>query len=109
MRPFSTQVRWQNALPANQELGVVDLMPGEPVHLQTQAIGQCNLSAGRVVRRRRVALTNSVTRVSLPSLARIWGSLFPDIDRNGRFETAVGRSDSIILRAHPIRSTRLFI
>ena len=84
-------------------------MPGEPVHLQTQAIGQCNLSAGRVVRRRRVALTNSVTRVSLPSLARIWGSLFPDIDRNGRFETAVGRSDSIILRAHPIRSTRLFI
>jgi lipopolysaccharide/colanic/teichoic acid biosynthesis glycosyltransferase len=84
-------------------------MPSEPLHLQTQALGQCNLSAGRVVRRRRVALTNSVARVSsLPSLARICGSLLPEIDRNGRFETAVGRGDRI-QRARPMLITGLFV
>src|SRR6267154_280074 len=95
---------------ANQELGVVDLMPGEPVDLRTQAFGQCNLSPGCVVRQRRVALTHSVARVSsLTSLARIYGSLLPEIDGNGRFKTAVGGSESINLRAHPILSTGLFI
>ena len=94
----------KTSLLANQKLGVIDLMPGEPLHLQTQALGQCNLSAGRVVRRRGVALTNSVVRVSVPSLARIWGSRLPDIDRNGRFETAVGRGG-----ARPIFITGLFV
>ena len=90
---------------------MIDLMPGEPVDVRTQAFGQCNLSPGCVVRQRRVALPHSVARVSssLTSLARIWGSLLPEIDRNGRFETAVGRSESINLRAHPILSTGLFI
>ena len=93
---------------ANQELGVVDLMPGESLDLRTQAFGRCNLSAGHVVRRRRVALTNSVARVSsLLSLARIWGSLLPEIDRNGRSETAVGRADRIP-HARPI-ITGLFV
>src|SRR6266576_1556109 len=85
-------------------------MPGEPLDLRTQAFGQFNSSPGRVIRRRRVDHTNSATRVSsLPSLAEILGSLLPELDRNGRYETAVGRTDSIILRAHPIRSTGLFI
>ncbi len=102
-------MRWQNALLANQELGAVDLMPGEPLHLQAQALGQCNLLAGRVVRRRRVALTNSVAQVSsLPSLSRIWGSLLPEIDHYGRSETAVGRGDRI-QRARPILITGLFV
>jgi lipopolysaccharide/colanic/teichoic acid biosynthesis glycosyltransferase len=94
---------------ANQELGVVDLMPGEPLDLRTQAFSRCNLSAGHVVRRRRVALTSSVTRMSsLASLARIWGSFLPEIDRNGRHETAVDRGDSI-LRARPILITGLLV
>ena len=106
MQPFEHMSPPENT----QQLGVVDLMPSEPLHLQTQALGQCNVSAGRVVRRRRVALTNSVARVSsLPSLARIWGSFLPELDHCGRFQTAVGRSDSIILRAHPILGTGLFI
>ena len=78
-------------------------MPGEPLDLRTQAFGQFNSSPGRVIRRRRVDHTNSATRVSsLPSLSEILGSLLPELDWNGRYETAVGRSDSIILRAHPI-------
>src|SRR6266478_8074847 len=94
---------------ANQELGVVDLMPGEPLDLRTQAFSGCNLSAGRVVRRRRVALTSSVARVSsLPFLARVWGSFLPEIDGNGRYETAVDRGDSI-LRARPILITGLLV
>ncbi len=94
---------------ANQELGVVDLMPGEPLDLRTQAFSGCNLSAGHVVRRRRVALTSSVARVSsLPSLARIWGSFLPEIDRNGRYETAIDRGDSI-LRARPVLITGLLV
>jgi lipopolysaccharide/colanic/teichoic acid biosynthesis glycosyltransferase len=94
---------------ANQELGVVDLMPSEPLDLRTQAFSRCNLSAGHVVRRRRVALTSSVARVSsLPSRARIWGSFLPEIDRDGRYETAVDRGDSI-LRARPILITGLLV
>jgi len=89
---------------------MVDLMPGEPFDPRTQAFGQCDLSPGYVVRRRRVALQHSVARVSsLASQARIWGSLLPETDHCRRFETAVGQSDSIILPAHPIRSTGLFI
>jgi len=94
---------------ANQELGVVDLMPGEPLDLRTQAFSRCNLSEGHVVRRRRVALTSSVARVpSPPSLARIWGSFLTEIDRNGQYETAVDRGDSI-LRARPILITGLLV
>ena len=82
-------------------------MPGEPLDLRTQAFGQFS-SPGRVIGRRRGDHTNSATRVSsLPPLAEILGSRLPEIDR--RYETAVGRSDSIILRAHPIRSTGLFL
>src|SRR5260370_29716373 len=81
---------------ANQELGVVDLMPGEPLDLRTQAFSRCNLSAGHVVRRRRVALTSSVARVStLPSLAKIGGSFFPVFDRNRRYITSIDLGDSI--------------
>ena len=94
---------------ANQELGVVDLMPGELLDLRTQAFSRCNLSEGHVVRRRRVALTSSVARVSSPpSLARIWGSFLTEIDRNGQYETAVDRGDSI-LRARPILITGLLV
>src|SRR6266849_3468381 len=94
---------------ANQELGVVDLMPSEPLDLRTQAFSRCNLSAGRVVRRRRVALTSSVARVSsLPFLARIWGPFLTEIDRNGRYETAVDLGDSI-LRSRPILITSLLV
>ncbi len=94
---------------ANQELGVVDLMPGEPLDLRTQAFSRCNLSAGHVVRRRRVAFTNSETRASSPPfLASILDSLLPEIDRNERLETAVGRGNSIP-RARPILSTGLFV
>ena len=84
-------------------------MPGEPLDLRTQAFSRCNLSAGHVVRRRRVALTSSVARMSsLQSLARIWGSLLPGIDHYGRFETAVGRGDSIV-RARPMLITGLLV
>ena len=84
-------------------------MPGEPVDLRTQAFGQRNSVSGGVVRLRRVKLTNSSTRLSsLPPLAEILGSLLPEIDRNERFETAVGRGNSI-LRARPILSTGLFV
>jgi len=94
---------------ANQELEVVDLMPGEPLDLRTQAFSGCNLSAGHVVRLRRVVLTSSVARVSsLPFLARIWGSFLPEIDGNGRYETAVDRRDSI-LRAGAILITGLLV
>jgi len=83
-------------------------MPGEPLDLRTQAFDQCNSLAGRVVRRRRVALTNSETRVSfVPSPAEILGSLLPEIDRHGRFKTAVGQGNSIP-RAHRILSSGLF-
>src|SRR6266478_5213531 len=94
---------------ANQELGVVDLMPGEPLDLRTQAFSRCNLSAGHVVRRRRVAFTNSETRVSSPPfLASTLDSLLPEIDRNERLETAVGRGNSIP-RPRPILSMGLFV
>ncbi|HXN93347.1 MAG TPA: sugar transferase [Candidatus Acidoferrales bacterium] len=84
-------------------------MPSEPLDLRAQAFGRCNLSAGHVVRQRRVALTSPVARVSsLPSLARIWGSFWPEIDGNGRYETAVDRGDSI-LRARPILITGLLV
>ena len=84
-------------------------MPSEPRDLRTQAFSRCNLSAGHVVRRGRVALTSSVARVSaLPSLARIWGSFLPEIDRNGRYETAVDLGDSI-LGARPILITGLLV
>jgi lipopolysaccharide/colanic/teichoic acid biosynthesis glycosyltransferase len=84
-------------------------MPSEPLDLRAQAFSRCNLSAGHVVRRGRVALTSPVARVSsLPSLARIWGSFLPEIDRNGRYETAVDRGDSI-LRARPILITGLLV
>src|SRR2546421_365696 len=84
-------------------------MPGEPVDVRTQAFGQCNSLPGRVVRRRRVAFTNSETRVSAPPfLARILDSLLPEIDGNGRFETTVDRGNSIP-RARPILSTGLFV
>jgi lipopolysaccharide/colanic/teichoic acid biosynthesis glycosyltransferase len=45
---------------------------------------------------------------SLPSLARIWGAFFPEIVRNGRYETAVDRGDSI-LRARPVLITGLLV
>jgi lipopolysaccharide/colanic/teichoic acid biosynthesis glycosyltransferase len=45
---------------------------------------------------------------SLPSLARIWGSFLPEIDRNGRYETAVDRGDSI-LRTRPVLITGLLV
>ena len=84
-------------------------MPGEPVDVRTQAFGQCNSLPERVVRRRRAAFTNSSTRLSSPPfLASILDSLFPEIDRNERLETAVGRGNSI-LRARPILSTGLFV
>ncbi len=84
-------------------------MPGEPVDVRTQAFGQCNSLSERVVRRRRAAFTNSSTRLSsLPPIAEILGSLLPEIDRIERFETAVGRGNSI-LRARPILSTGLFV
>src|SRR2546430_6801128 len=95
------------------KIGVVDLMPGEPVDLRTEAFGQCNSLPERVVRRRRVAFTNSETRVSSPPfLASILDSLLPEIDRHERLETAVSRGHSIP-RARPIlsmgdrKSTRL--
>jgi len=88
---------------------VVDLMPGEPLDLQTQTFGQFNSSPGRVIRRRRVDHTNSATRVSsLPSLAEILGSLLPEIDRNARSETGVGR-DKRIPRARPIPVASLLV
>ena len=88
---------------------MVDLIPGEPLDLRTQAFSRCNLSAGHVVRRRRVALTSSVARMSsLQSLARIWGSVLPGIDHYGRFETAVGRGASIV-RARPMLITGLLV
>ena len=84
-------------------------MLGEPLDLQTQAFGQCNSPAGGVVRRRRVDLTNSATRVSsLPSLADILGSLLPEIDQNGRYETGVDR-DSRVRRVRPIVIAGLFV
>ena len=84
-------------------------MPGEPVDLRTQAFGQCNSLPERVVRRRRVAFTNSETRVSSPPfLASILDSLLPEIDRHERLETAVGRGHSIP-RARPILSMGLFV
>ncbi len=84
-------------------------MPSEPVDLRTQAFGQCNLLPERVVRRRRVAFTNSETRVSSPPfLASTLDSLLPEIDRNERLETAVGRGNSIP-RARPILSMGLFV
>lgn len=84
-------------------------MSGEPLDLRTQGFGRCNLSAGHVVRRRRVALTSSVVCVSsLPLLARIWGSFLPEIDRNEGYETAVDRGDST-LRARPILVTGLLV
>jgi len=45
---------------------------------------------------------------SLPFLARIWGSFLPEIDGNGRYETAVDRRDSI-LRAGAILITGLLV
>src|SRR5437016_14506183 len=94
---------------ANQELGVVDLMPGEPVDLRTEAFGQCNSLPERVVRRRRVAFTNSETRVSSPPfLASILDSLLPEIDRHERLETAVSRGHSIP-RARPIPRMGWFV
>ncbi len=84
-------------------------MPGEPVDLRTQAFGQRNSLPKRVVRRRRVAFTNSETRVSSPPfLASILDSLLPELDRNERLETAVGRGNSIP-RARPILSMGLFV
>ena len=84
-------------------------MPGEPLDLRTQAFGQCNSLPERVVRRRRVAFTNSETRVSSPPfLASILDSLSPEIDRKERLETAVGRGNSIP-RARPILSMGLFV
>ena len=84
-------------------------MPSEPLDLRTQAFGQCNSLPERVVRRRRVAFTNSEIRVSSPlSQARILDSLLPEIDRNERLETAVVRGNSI-LRARPILSMGLFV
>jgi len=84
-------------------------MPGEPLDLRTQAFGQRNSLPERVVRRRRVAFKNSETRVSSPPfLASILDSLLPEIDRNERLETAVGRGNSIP-RARPILSTGLFV
>ena len=84
-------------------------MPGEPVDVRTQAFGQCNSLPECVVRRRRVAFTNSETRVSTPPfLASILDSLSPEIDRNERLETAVGRGNSIP-RARPILSMGLFV
>ena len=84
-------------------------MPGEPLDLRTQAFGQRNSLPERVVRRRRVAFKNSETRVSSPPfLASILDSLLPEIDRNERLETAVGRGNSIP-RARPILSMGLFV
>ena len=84
-------------------------MPGEPLDLRTRAFGQCNSLSGGVVRRRRVKLTNSSTRLSsLPPLAEILDSLLPEIDRNERLETAVGRGNSIP-RARPILSMGSFV
>src|SRR6266480_615576 len=84
-------------------------MPGKPVDLRTQAFGQCNSLPERVARRRRVAFTNSETRVSSPPfLASTLGFLLPEIERNERLETAVGRGNSIS-RARPILSMGLFV
>src|SRR3977135_678013 len=84
-------------------------MPGEPLDLRTQAFGQRNSLPERVVRRRRVAFKNSETGVSSPPfLASILDSLLPEIDRNERLETAVGRGNSIP-RARPILSMGLFV
>ena len=84
-------------------------MPGEPVDVRTQAFGQRNSLPERVVSRRRVAFKNSETGVSSPPfLASILDSLLPEIDRNERLETAVGRGNSIP-RARPILSMGLFV
>ena len=84
-------------------------MPGEPVDLRMQAFGQCNSLPERVVRQRRVASMNSETRVSSPPfLPSILDALSPEIERNERLETAVGRGNSIS-RARPILSMGLFV
>jgi lipopolysaccharide/colanic/teichoic acid biosynthesis glycosyltransferase len=84
-------------------------MPGKPLDLRRRALGQWNSSPGRVVRQRRVELTNPATGVSyIPSLTKILPAVLPRIERNGPLETAVGRSIGSP-RACPIPSAGLLV
>ncbi len=84
-------------------------MPGKSLDLQWRTLGQCSSSKGRVIRPRKVGFTNSATATfPLPSAAKIFGFSFPEIDWDARFESEVGRDNSIPCPC-PIPITGLFM
>src|SRR5690348_10889921 len=70
-------------------------MDGNPFDLQRRAAGPSNSLPVRAIRQRRVEFKNLVTRASsVTSPAKLLDLVLPQTDRSGRYESAVGRSNS---------------